>query len=160
MRMEQLITKLELISKSSIRLLSSFVTNIHVLQLQSDQQYCNVDSDCGDLPYKVCGLTMPNVCEHKGIRPITLLEVFGLIIFAAFMALSNIAGIGGGGVAVPLLIGFFHLNTKPAIAISSFNIAITTATRFILNFHRKHPEKPNVAVVDYNIATIMRSGAA
>lgn len=71
------------------------------------------------------------------------------------MALSNIAGIGGGGVAVPLLIGFFHLNTKPAIAISSFNIAITTMTRFILNFHRKHPEKPNVAVVDYNIATIM-----
>lgn len=71
------------------------------------------------------------------------------------MALSNIAGIGGGGVAVPLLMGFFHLDTKPAIAISSINIAITTATRFFLNFDKKHPEKPNVAVVDYNIATIM-----
>lgn len=71
------------------------------------------------------------------------------------MALSNIAGIGGGGVAVPLLMGFFHLDTKPAIAISSFNIAITTMTRFIINFDKKHPEKPNVAVVDYNIATIM-----
>ena len=111
--------------------------------------------DCGDYPYKLCGIHEPNVCSHKQIFPITFLEVIGLITFAAFMALSNIAGIGGGGVAVPLLIGFFHLDTKEAIAVSSLNIAITTLTRFILNFHRKHPEKPNVSVIDYNILTIM-----
>jgi len=28
-------------------------------------QYCEVDEDCGDLPYKLCGRTIPNVCEHK-----------------------------------------------------------------------------------------------
>lgn len=71
------------------------------------------------------------------------------------MALSNIAGIGGGGVAVPLLMGFFHLKTKEAIAISSFCIAITTLTRFAMNFGRKHPDKPNQAIVDYYLATIM-----
>lgn len=112
-----------------------------------------VDSDCGDMPYRLCGAE--GICIHKQILPVTFLESVGLLIFALFMALSNIAGIGGGGVAVPLLIAFFHLETKPAIAISSFCIAITTLTRFILNWHRKHPEKPNVAVIDYNIATIM-----
>ena len=71
------------------------------------------------------------------------------------MALSNIAGIGGGGVAVPTLMLFFHLDTKPAIAISSFTISITTLCRFYINFKRRHPEKPNVAIVDYNLATIM-----
>ena len=75
--------------------------------------------------------------------PLRFSEVCGLIVFAIFMALSNIAGIGGGGVAVPLLMGFFHLHTKQAVAISSFCIAITTLTRFAINFGRKHPEKPN-----------------
>jgi uncharacterized membrane protein YfcA len=75
--------------------------------------------------------------------------------FAFFMALSNIAGIGGGGVAVPLLMGFFHLQTKQAVAISSFCIAVTTITRFAINFTRKHPEKPNQTILDYYLATIM-----
>jgi hypothetical protein len=114
---------------------------------------CATDSDCGDMPYWIC--SPQNICIHKQVLPVTALEMLGLLVFAIFMALSNIAGIGGGGVAVPLLMGFFHLDTKPAIAISSINIALTTLTRFILNWHRKHPEKPNVAIIDYNIVTIM-----
>jgi len=89
------------------------------------------------MPYRVCNLE--NICIHKKIFPVTVLEMSGLLVFAIFMALSNIAGIGGGGVAVPLLIGFFHLDTKPAIAISSINIALTTFTRFMINWNRKHP---------------------
>lgn len=71
------------------------------------------------------------------------------------MALSNIAGVGGGGVAVPILMGFFHFGMKPAISASSFAITITTLARFAINFTKKHPEKPNVALLNYNIATIM-----
>lgn len=89
------------------------------------------------MPYRVCN--PENICIHKEIFPVTVLEMAGLLVFAIFMALSNIAGIGGGGVAVPLLMGFFHLDTKPAIAISSINIALTTFTRFMINWHRKHP---------------------
>lgn len=71
------------------------------------------------------------------------------------MALSNIAGVGGGGVAIPLIMGFFHFKTKPAIAISSFTIFCTTFARFLLNFKEKHPEKVNVCIIDYGLSTIM-----
>lgn len=147
----------ELLQNLSAHLVSSYLTIGRRLQAGSVgvSGYCETDMDCGDYPYKLCGLVEPNVCAHKQILPVTFLEMIGLVTFAAFMALSNIAGIGGGGVAVPLLICFFHLDTKEAIAVSSLNIAITTLTRFILNFHRKHPEKPNVSVIDYNILTIM-----
>lgn len=84
------------------------------------------------------------------------MEALGLVFFVVFMALSNIAGIGSiGGAVVPMLITFFKFDTKEAIAISSFTIAISTFVRFMLNRNKKHPEKPNVTVCNYNIVTIM-----
>ena len=75
--------------------------------------------------------------------------------FAIVKAISNIAGIGGGGVSVPIIMGMFFFNTKQAVAISSFAIFITSIASFLLNFKKKHPEKPNVVVIDYPIVTIM-----
>lgn len=83
------------------------------------------------------------------------LEIGGIIIFAIVMALSNIAGVGGGGVAIPIIMAFFFFNTKPAIAISSFSIFITTFARFFMNFRERHPEKDNVVVIDYDLVCIM-----
>ena len=51
--------------------------------------------------------------------------------------------------------GFFHFDTKPAIALSSFMIFITSLATFFLNFRSKHPEKPNMVLIDYNVVTIM-----
>ena len=50
---------------------------------------------------------------------------------------------------------FFHFNTKPAIAISSFSIFMTTLARFVMNFKLPHPEKKHSVVIDYNLVTIM-----
>ena len=77
---------------------------------------------------------MTGVCSHKGIFPMTSIEGWGLIVFTLLMALSSIGGTGGGAIAVPILMAFFHFNTKPAIAISSVPIFMATAVRFILDF--------------------------
>lgn len=82
-------------------------------------------------------------------------EVTGLFVFGIIMALSNIAGIGGGGVAVPIIIIFFAFQTKSAIALSSFSILISTGARFVYNFKEKHPDKPNMIVIDYSMSNIM-----
>ena len=83
------------------------------------------------------------------------LEIVGTIVFAIFMALANISGIGGGGVAIPMLMGFFGFENKKAIAISSFTILISTIARFFYTFNNKHPEKPNSTLLDYNLAAVM-----
>ena len=71
------------------------------------------------------------------------------------MALCNIAGIGGGGIAIPMIMAFFKFQTKEAVAISSFTILVCTIARFLYNFNEKNPEKPDVVLIDYSLAVIM-----
>ena len=67
--------------------------------------------------------------------PPQTLEIGGIIVFALIMALSNVAGIGGSELAIPMVMAMFHFTTKPAIAITSFSIFLTTLGRFIMNFN-------------------------
>ena len=118
-------------------------------------QTCVVDEDCTDYPWFKCGVKVPGICSHKKVFPVENLEIGGLFVFTFIMALSNVAGVGGGGVAIPIVMSMFHFTTKPAIAISSFSIFATTIARFILNFKEKHPEKENVVSIDYDLVAIM-----
>ena len=128
-----------------------------------DIQKCSQTSDCTDNPWYQCNFPEnynatsgdQGTCLHKGVFPMEVLEYFGIIVFALLMAMANIAGIGGGGVAIPIVMAFFHFNTKPAIAISSFSIFMTTLARFVMNFKLPHPEKKHSVVIDYNLVTIM-----
>jgi len=71
------------------------------------------------------------------------------------MALCNIAGIGGGGIANPMLQLFFLFSTKSAVAVSSFTILACSLLRLGYNWRDRHPEKKNNTMVDYSLATIM-----
>jgi len=71
------------------------------------------------------------------------------------MLVANVAGIGGGGVAIPLAMTFFNLSLKPAIAISSFSIMCATLGRFFYNWGERHPEKPHMGSIDYGLTIIM-----
>jgi hypothetical protein len=124
-------------------------------ELGSKVHTCVVDEDCPRHPFYKCGVHTPGECGHKKLFPPTGLEIGGYFVFAFVKAMSNIAGIGGGGVSVPILMGMFGFDTKPAVAISSFAIFITTLASFVINFRKKHPEKPNVVIIDYSVVTIM-----
>lgn len=93
---------------------------------KKNKNSCKVDKDCFDYPYYKCGVKTPNVCSHKKVFPPTRVEVAGWIVFAVFKTLSNIAGVGGGVISTLFDISFFHLTTKPAVAVSSFTIMVTT----------------------------------
>lgn len=68
---------------------------------------CTTDADCSER-YYICGIESANVCSHKPILPLDTLEVVGVLTFASVMALCTVAGIGGGGIAVSLVIAFFN----------------------------------------------------
>lgn len=70
------------------------------------------------------------------------------------MALSTIAGIGGGGVVTPMLMSFFYFGTKKAIAISGFSILASALVKFAISLQTKHPKKDCV-LIDYGLATVM-----
>lgn len=83
-------------------------------------------------------------------------EWVGSVLFAIIMLLSNVGGIGGGGIAIPMVQIFFGFSDlKKAIAISSFSIFISTLTRFFYNWKERHPEKPNMGSLDYGLSNVM-----
>lgn len=83
------------------------------------------------------------------------IEIAGVITFALIKALSNLAGVTGGSISIPIIMAMFGFTTKPAIAISSFATFLGTLSNFFLNFRERHPEKSNVVVIDYDLVAIM-----
>ena len=77
---------------------------------------------------------------------------------ALFLVLwaTNTAGIGGGGTAIPVLVGFFRFNTKQAVYISNFSIFFSSIIRYLLNINQAHPLKNGKGLmVDYNLGILM-----
>ncbi len=71
------------------------------------------------------------------------------------LALCNVGGVGGGGVANPLIMIFFHFKTKEAIAISSFTIFMSSVARFLYILNERNPKKKFVVLIDYGLASVM-----
>jgi uncharacterized membrane protein YfcA len=82
------------------------------------------------------------------------MEIVGLVTLSILMMLCTVAGIGGGGITIPILQIFFVFEFKEATAISGISILICSISRFIYNFGQQHPEKKAVAI-DYGLAIIM-----
>ncbi len=82
------------------------------------------------------------------------LEVVGTIVMMVLMSLCTMAGVGGGGVTVPLILVFFNFELKRCTAISGASILACSAARYIVNFKQKHPEKDSVSI-DYSLAAVM-----
>jgi hypothetical protein len=102
-----------------------------------------------------CGLLEEGVCAHKTFWPPAKIEVAGWFVFAITKAAACIAGIGGGGISVPILMGMFGFDTKPAVAISVFSIFVSSLSSFVINFKKMHPDKPQAVLIDYGITSIM-----
>lgn len=125
----------------------------------ADKTKCQVDADCqAILAYDLCQEVEgepTKICVHKPLFPMTGQEIGGSFVFALVMLLSNVGGIGGGGVAIPLVMVFFNFSMKPAIAVSSFSIMCATLARFFFNFNERHPEKPGCCSIDYGMTNVM-----
>ena len=67
---------------------------------------------------------------HKNILPFLAEEVVGIIVLPILLGISNIAGVGGGGLIIPVSVALFGFRTREAIAISNFTIFAGALVRF------------------------------
>ena len=75
---------------------------------------CKTDEECqAKNPFNICrehkfGRKKKRmVCAHKDAFPLMPSEIVGSVVLTVIMALNVMAGIGGGGVVIPLLMIFF-----------------------------------------------------
>jgi uncharacterized membrane protein YfcA len=61
-------------------------------------------------------------------------EIVGLVTLSILMMLCTVAGIGGGGITIPILQVFFVFEFKQATAVSGISILICSIARYIYNF--------------------------
>ena len=76
------------------------------------------------------------------------------MILPTLVGLANVAGIGGGGITVPIVMICWGFNTKESVAISSATIFVGSVVRFFYSIDRKHPEKKATSI-DYGIVIVM-----
>ena len=139
-------------------LIVGFITQVKAAD-SDDDILCIVDADC--LEYNAYFVCRPltegegSMCVHKPLFPLTAKEWAGTFIFTLVMLLSKVAGIGGGGIAIPIISYFFNFGLKPATAISSFSILIASLAYFAYNFDLKNPDKPQTVAIDYGLAIVM-----
>ncbi len=77
-----------------------------------DAETCDIDTDCHKNPYFICD---EGICKHKAIFPMLPWEFAGIFILPFLIGLSNVAGIGGSGLVIPLVMSFWGFETKQAI---------------------------------------------
>lgn len=70
------------------------------------------------------------------------------------MALAVMSGIGGGGIIVPLLMVFYKLDTKAAIAASGFTILTGSIARYLITARDRHPDK-DATTIEYGLSCVM-----
>lgn len=111
-----------------------------------------VDDDWNP-PYQTCNSDTLK-CENKSVFPLELSEFVGSVILGLLIALANAGGAGGGEVIVPILMIFFQVALKQAVALSNFWIFCGGFTRFVVNFNQKNPNK-DAKTIDYGIVMVM-----
>ena len=79
----------------------------------ANDESCETDADCRSL--NTC---QDEICVHDDLFPMNAQVVGGTFAIIFFAALSNVGGIGGGEIMVPICIIIFSFGAHSAIPIS------------------------------------------
>eukprot|EP01065_Artemidia_motanka_P052831 TRINITY_DN9639_c3_g1_i1.p1 TRINITY_DN9639_c3_g1~~TRINITY_DN9639_c3_g1_i1.p1 ORF type:complete len:902 (+),score=278.91 TRINITY_DN9639_c3_g1_i1:60-2765(+) len=88
--------------------------------------------------------------------PIT--DVLAVLLFPTVAAVATTAGVGGGGIYVPMLIIMCSFNPKSAAGLSQALIFGACSAALIHNVRRKHPtagKEPGRPLIDYEMALFL-----
>ena len=83
-------------------------------------------------------------------------ELVATIILPIIVGLANNAGLGGGGLIIPICIAMMGLSSIEAIAISNSIIFAGGVVRLIgFSARQKNPNLPSKTIINYNVVSVM-----
>mmetsp|Transcript_65612 Transcript_65612/g.125131 ORF Transcript_65612/g.125131 Transcript_65612/m.125131 type:complete len:531 (-) Transcript_65612:34-1626(-) len=118
---------------------------------------CAKDRDCEAFPNRICGAgACPKpVCLHKAAFPLLPTDVATLVTLFFVAAAAGAAGIGGGGLNVPLLMVLDDFTMKEAVPLSHVAVMGNAIAQVIFNVRARHPASPYRPLIHYEFAFLM-----
>lgn len=90
-----------------------------------------------------------NECVHKDLFPLHYIDIILTFAVIIFSMLASIAGIGGGGILIPIFILIGNFETKYSLPLSVITIAGNSLGRMLLLIRKRNLENPNKYMIDY-----------
>ncbi|CAD7928053.1 unnamed protein product [Amoebophrya sp. A25] len=118
---------------------------------------CVASKECAAYPYRVCDFfDEERVCSHKKLfaDPIDM-DILGTLCFFLFAGLALSAGVGGGGIYVPLLILLLRFRPQKATAISQSMLAGGSISVLLYNLKQRHPVERDRPMIDFDLTIIL-----
>lgn len=124
---------------------------------------CSTARDCGE--HYLCESPANGVgrrmCIHRDIRKQwSWREAFCTVLIVLTAMLSAAAGMGGGGVYVPLLLLLCGFSTQEAVPLSQAMIVGGAIVNIIMFCGDRHPTYPSRPKIDYDVIMMLNPGLA
>eukprot|EP00884_Botryococcus_braunii_P020922 jgi/Botrbrau1/7513/Bobra.0019s0004.1 len=97
---------------------------------------------------------MRDAVDHKPLWPLNWRDILNVMFAAISAFIAASAGLGGGGVLVPLFLLILGFKTHVAVALSNITIVAGALVNLFFNLGKRHPhsEKP---LVDWDLILVM-----
>lgn len=111
---------------------------------------CTQDLGCFE-KYEICE---EQKCRHRDLMPFRPLEVVGMFLFTAMVAVSNFAGAAGGFAYIAMQI-MFNLNLPMSIVFNNAKILIAAVMRLPKGIGNPHPLRtPHGTLFNFHVVSL------
>jgi uncharacterized membrane protein YfcA len=124
---------------------------------------CAISRDCGEHYVCVAPASGPGrrLCIHRDItKQWSWREGVCTVLIVLTAMLSAAAGMGGGGVYVPLLLLLCGFSTQEAVPLSQAMIVGGAVVNIIMFCGERHPKYPSRPKIDYDVVMMLNPGLA
>jgi len=95
------------------------------------------------------------VLHHHPLSELTNYDLLGLTLISLGLAIGSAGGIGGGSIAIPLLILLLHFSTIHAIPLGNTAVLGSSISNIIFSLLKKHPLDKHRSIIDWDVISMM-----
>lgn len=118
---------------------------------------CKHNNDCDGDPYRLC-IYYPHCeqkqCLHKNLFPMLDGDLGLFVLMFAIAVCAGAAGIGGGGLNVPILMMVGSFGIKEAVPLSHAAVMGNAFAQLLVNAPQRHPNAPVRPLIHYELAIL------
>lgn len=113
---------------------------------------------CKDYPLRICDYydhCGSTVCLHKNLFPMLADDLLLFVAMFLIAVFAGAAGIGGGGLNVPILMMLNSFGIKEAVPLSHGAVMGNAFAQLMINAPQRHPSAPHRPLIHYELALLV-----